>query len=65
MVSCYEAGRDGFWLHRWLLGLKACRTWWWIRRASRSNRRQRRAKSDRLDVEKLLQHAAPAMPAAK
>ena len=19
VVSCYEAGRDGFWLHRWLL----------------------------------------------
>ena len=20
VVSCYEAGRDGFWLHRWLHG---------------------------------------------
>ena len=21
MRSCYEAGRDGFWVHRWLTGL--------------------------------------------
>ena len=33
VVSCYEAGRDGFWLHRYLvLGL---RIKWWTPRASR------------------------------
>jgi transposase len=21
VISCYEAGRDGFWLHRWLIAL--------------------------------------------
>jgi transposase len=31
--SCYEAGRDGFWLHRWLIG--GSTTSWWILRASR------------------------------
>jgi hypothetical protein len=32
VVSCYEAGRDGFWLHR-----RPGRTIpWWTRRASRS-----------------------------
>lgn len=53
VVSCYEAGRDGFWLHRFLIGQGV---------ESRVvdpgsvlvNRRARRAKSDRLDVEKLL-----------
>src|ERR1700676_1522120 len=51
--SCYEAGRDGFWLHRWLIehgidnivgdsgGIEV-------------NRRARRAKTDRLDGDKLL-----------
>jgi transposase len=23
VLSCYEAGRDGFWLHRWLLSRSA------------------------------------------
>ena|SRR5215470_14216681 len=32
--SCYEAGRDGFWLHRWLIELST--TSWWILRALRS-----------------------------
>jgi transposase len=53
VVSCYEAGRDGFWLHREL-----------ERRGGRNlvvdsssievNRRARRAKTDRLDGRKLL-----------
>lgn len=53
VVSCYEAGRDGFWLHRFLetagvdnvvvdsAGIEV-------------NRRARRAKTDRLDLKKLL-----------
>lgn len=32
VVSCYEAGRDGFWIHRALSGW-ACRIAWWIRPA--------------------------------
>jgi transposase len=51
--SCYEAGRDGFWLHRWL------------RREGIENevvdsasievkRRARQVKTDRVDVEKLV-----------
>ena len=53
VVSCYEAGRDGFWLHRYLekntignLVVDAA--------SIEVNRRARRAKSDRLDVSKLL-----------
>jgi transposase len=54
LISCYEAGRDGFWLHRFLQS-----------RPDRSNlvvdsasidvkRRHRRLKTDRIDVLKLL-----------
>jgi transposase len=53
VVSCYEAGRDGFWLHRSLVahGIQNHV----IDSASiEVNRRQRRAKTDRLDVRKLL-----------
>ena len=32
--SCYEAGRDGFWPHRFLT-TAASTIWWWTRRASR------------------------------
>ena len=53
VLSCYEAGRDGFWLHRYLehdgvtnLVVDAA--------TIEVNRRARRAKSDRLDVGKLL-----------
>jgi transposase len=52
--SCYEAGRDGWWLHRWLkqqgidsIVVDSC--------SIEVNRRARRAKSDRLDADKLLQ----------
>lgn len=53
VVCCYEAGREGFWLHRWLVdaGIEN-------RVVDSSsievNRRQRRAKTDRLDAAKLL-----------
>src|SRR5262245_56241404 len=51
--SCYESGRDGFWLHRWLIGQGIDN----IVVDSSSievNRRARRAKTDRLDGDKLL-----------
>ena len=53
MVSCYEAGRDGFWIHRALVdqGIEN-RV---IDSASiEVNRRKRRAKSDRVDVKAML-----------
>jgi transposase len=53
IYSCYEAGRDGFWLHRFLtvVGVKNSV----VDSASiEVNRRKRRAKSDRLDAESLV-----------
>lgn len=51
--SCYEAGRDGFWLHRHLVPVGIDNRV--IDSASiEVNRRQRRAKSDGLDARKLL-----------
>jgi transposase len=53
VVSCYEAGRDGFWLHRALVAHGVQNPV--IDSASLEvNRRRRRAKTDRLDVHKLL-----------
>lgn len=52
--SCYEAGRDGFWLHRWLLEQGIANHV--IDSASiEVNRRSRRAKTDRLDAAKLVE----------
>ncbi len=53
VLCCYEAGRDGFWLYRYLVarGIE-CRV---LDPASLPvNRRARRAKSDRIDVHMLL-----------
>ena len=51
--SCYEAGRDGFWLHRWLSEQGIVNLV--VDPASiEVNRRARRAKTDRLDSDKLL-----------
>ncbi|HEU5100779.1 MAG TPA: IS110 family transposase [Roseiflexaceae bacterium] len=51
--ACYEAGRDGWWLHRWLRGQGIDNIV--VDSASiEVNRRARRAKSDRLDGDKLL-----------
>lgn len=51
--SCYEAGRDGWWLHRWLTA--QCIDNLVVDAASiEVNRRARRAKTDRLDGDKLL-----------
>jgi len=53
--SCYEAGRDGFWLHRWLITRDVSVENVVVDSSSiEVNRRARRAKTDRLDVGKLL-----------
>ena len=51
--SCYEAGRDGFWLHR-LLTANGVDNGVVDSASIEVNRRQRRAKTDRLDAAKLL-----------
>ena len=51
--SCYEAGRDGFWLHRWLIA-RDIENVVVDSSSIEVNRRARRAKTDRLDVGKLL-----------
>jgi transposase len=53
VVSCYEAGRDGFWLHRYLL---SCGIENVVVDSSsiEVDRRKRRAKTDRIDASNLL-----------
>jgi len=53
VLSCYEAGRDGFWLHRYL-GTQGVTNLIVDSASMEVNRRKRRAKTDRLDVGKLL-----------
>jgi len=54
VVSCYEAGRDGFWLHRQLVELGIANQV--VDAASiEVSRRARRAKTDRLDAQALLE----------
>ena len=53
VMSCYEAGRDGFWIHRYLAseGVKNLV----VDSASiEVNRRKRRVKADKLDVHSLV-----------
>src|SRR5260370_21794243 len=53
VVSCYEAGRDGFWLHRYLTVQGITNVI--VDSASiEVNRRKRRVKSDKLDADKLV-----------
>lgn len=53
VLSCYEAGRDGFWLHRYLLSIGVDNLV--VDSASiEVNRRAKQAKTDRLDLGKLL-----------
>lgn len=53
VCSCYEAGRDGFWLHRYLQSQNVNNLV--VDSASiEVNRRFRRAKTDRMDATKLL-----------
>ena len=54
VYSCYEAGRDGWWLHRWLLE-QGVHNMVVDSASIEVNRRSRRAKSDAIDVSKLLQ----------
>jgi len=53
VVSCYEAGRDGFWLHRYLVAHGITNQ---VLDSSsiEVNRRARRAKTDKLDLAGLL-----------
>lgn len=53
VVSCYEAGRDGFWVDRWLrsLGIKNLVV---DSSSIEVPRRSRRRKTDRLDARKLV-----------
>jgi transposase len=53
VLSCYEAGRDGFWLHRYLqsIGIENQVV---DSSSIEVNRKARRAKTDRLDVRKLV-----------
>jgi transposase len=51
--SCYEAGREGFWLHRYLLE-REVENLVVDSSSIEVNRRARRAKTDRIDVGKLL-----------
>lgn len=53
VVSCYEAGRDGFWLHH-ALTAHAVRNHVVDSSSIEINRRHRRAKSDHLDARKLV-----------
>lgn len=53
VMSCYEAGRDGFWVHRWLKA-RGVDNLVLDSSSIEVNRRARRAKSDRLDVDGLL-----------
>jgi transposase len=53
VASCYEAGRDGFWLHRCLLAMGVANEV--VDSSSiEIDRRKRRSKTDRIDVKKLL-----------
>ena len=53
VLSCYEAGRDGFWLHRFLqsIGVENAVV---DSSSIEVNRWRRRAKTDRIDARKLL-----------
>ena len=53
VISCYEAGRDGFWIHRCLvsMGIESHI----VEPASiEVNRKKRRAKTDRIDAQKIV-----------
>jgi transposase len=52
VVSCYEAGRDGFWVHRWL-AQQGVRNVVIDSASIEVSRRARRAKTDRVDGDKL------------
>jgi len=53
VITCYEAGYDGFWLHR-LLQAQGVRNYVIDPASLQVDRRGRRAKTDRIDAERLL-----------
>jgi transposase len=53
IVSCYEAGLDGHWLHRWL-GEQGVISYEVDPSSIEVSRRARRAKTDRIDLDKLM-----------
>ena len=53
MISCYEAGYDGFWLHR-LLERQGVRNHVIDPASVQVDRRARRAKTDHIDAKRLL-----------
>jgi transposase len=53
VFSCYEAGRDGFWLHHYLVS-RGIDNQVLEPSSIKVDRRRRRAKTDRLDVERML-----------
>jgi transposase len=53
IVSCYEAGYDGHWLHRWLMD-QGVTNYELDPSSIAVNRRARRAKTDRIDLEQLM-----------
>jgi len=53
VMSCYEAGRDGFWIHRFLTS-EGVRNLVVDSASIEINRRKRRAKADTLDVHTLV-----------
>jgi transposase len=53
ILSCYEAGLDGHWLHRWLTD-QGVMSYIVDPSSIEVSRRGRRAKTDRIDLEKLM-----------
>jgi transposase len=53
VVSCYEAGRDCFWVHRWLTAV-GVQNYVIDSSSIEVNRKQRRAKNDQLDASALV-----------
>jgi len=54
VISCFEAGRDGFWIHRFLQTQPHCFNLVVDSASIEVNRRFRRLKTDRIDARKLL-----------
>jgi transposase len=54
VISCFEAGRDGFWIHRFLEAHPGCFNLVVDSASIEVNRRHRRLKTDRIDARKLL-----------
>ena len=54
LISCFEAGRDGFWIHRFLESQPGRHNLVVDSASIEVNRRRRRIKTDRIDARKLL-----------